>query len=117
VGDAEAYAEAEGDYQAIKLGYSVAVQMLKGPAEGEKVRSPVYRPDWYDTVHAQHAANMWRKAWITTQAGHGPAVMGAIDSAGWTADDLRELQMRPTPLLKVDHTRESLGTLKIKEDE
>lgn len=116
-GDADAYADADADYQAIKLGYSTAVQMMKGPAEGAKTKSPVYRPDWYATVHAQHAASLWRKAWITVPTGHGPAGIGGVDTITWTDYDLRELQMRSAPLVKIDPTGESLGTLKIREDD
>lgn len=116
-GDEAAYADADADYEAIKLGYSQAVQLMRGPQEGEKTKSSVHRPDWYATVHAQHAANMWRRAWNTVHIGHGPAWMGATDSIQWTADDLHAIRVRCAPMLKIDLTRESIGTLKIRDDD
>jgi hypothetical protein len=112
--DHDAYAEADADYEAIKLGYSQAVQLMRGPQEGEKTKSSVHRPDWYATIHAQHAANMWRRAWNCVQVGHGPAWMGATDAIRWTADDLRAIHVRCAPMLKMDQTGESIGTLKIR---
>lgn len=108
---------AELDYQAIKDGYSIAVQLMRGPAEGAKTKSKVYRPDWYATIHAQHAASMWRKAWRTVLAGWGPVAMGGVDTVTWRTQDLAEIQMRPVPLLRVDPTGHQLGAFKIRPGE
>jgi hypothetical protein len=102
-------------YEAIKDGYSIAVQLMKGPAEGGKVKSKIHRPDWYATVHAQHAASTWRKAWSSVLAGHGPVAMGSVDEVTWTVEDLAEIQFRAKPLFRVDHTGEQIGAFKIKE--
>lgn len=104
-------------YEAIKDGYSIAVQLMRGPAEGAKVKSPVRRPDWYQTVHAQHAASTWRKAWASVLAGHGPVAMGSVDEITWTVEDLAELQMRNTPVFRLDHTGVQIGALKVKPQE
>lgn len=109
--------EVDARYKAVKDGYSIAVQLMKGPAKGAKAKSEVRRPDWYATVHAQHAASMWRKAWSTVLAGHGPVAMGSVDELTYTADDLRELQFRAEPVLKIDPMGITLGTLSVKEPE
>lgn len=104
-------------YEAIKDGYSIAVQLMKGPAEGAPVKSSVRRPDWYQTVHAQHAASTWRKAWRTVLAGHGPVSMGSVDEITWSTADLAALQARPEPLFRVDDTGITIGALKVKHKE
>lgn len=113
-------ARAEGEpgaaerYQAIKDGYSIAVQLMKGPAEGKPTKSDVFRPDWYATVHAQHAASTWRKAWASVLAGHGPIRMGAVDTITWTVEDLAEIQMRAKPLFRIDSSGEQIGALGVR---
>lgn len=108
---------AEADYQAIKDGYSIAVEMMKGPAEGQPAKGSMRRPDWYLTVHAQHASSTWRKAWNTILAGHGPVAMGHVDEITWTMDDLRELQMRSEPVVRIDPTGVQIGALQVKSEE
>lgn len=115
--DAEAYAAAQAHYDAIKDGYSIAVQLMRGPAEGAAVKSSVRRPDWYQTVHAQHAASTWRKAWGSVLAGHGPVSMGTVDEVTWTVEDLAELQMRAKPVFRVDDTGLTIGAFKVKPKE
>lgn len=105
---------AQARYDEIKDGYSIAVQLLRGPAEGGKTKSKVRRPDWYATVHAQHAASTWRKAWSSVLAGHGPVAMGTVDEITWTVEDLAAIQMRSKPLFRLDDTAHDLGALKVK---
>lgn len=104
-------------YEAIKDGYSIAVQLMKGPAEGAPVKSSVRRPDWYQTVHAQHAASTWRKAWRSVLAGHGPVSMGTVDEVTWTVEDLAALQLRSEPVFRVDDTGLTIGAFKVKPEE
>lgn len=108
------YDAAVARYQAIKDGYAIAVQMFLGKDEQREAKSPVRRPDWYHTVHAQHAASMWRKAYRCWQAGHGPIGMGAVDELQFTYDDYMALGDMERPILRLNQTGESLGTFKIK---
>jgi hypothetical protein len=39
-------------YQAIKDGYSIAIQMMLGPAEGKAAKAEIRRPDWYHAIRA-----------------------------------------------------------------
>lgn len=104
-------------YEAIKDGYSIAVQLMRGPAEGAKTKSSVRRPDWYQTVHAQHAASTWRKAWNAVLTGHGPVAMGSVDEITFTVEDLDLLMALGKPPFRLDATGEQIGALKIKRDE
>lgn len=104
-------------YKDIKDGYSIAVQMFRGPAEGEKTRSKILRPDWYATVHAQHAASTWRKAWNALLAGCGPIRMGSTDAITWPVDAFAELQFRSKPIIRIDSTGETLGAFKVRTEE
>lgn len=104
-------------YEAIKVGYAAAVQMMPGPAPDAKAKSPVRRPDWYQTVHAQHAASTWRKVWRSVLAGHGPVAMGSVDEARWTVADLEAIQTHPEPLFRIDNSGHQIGAFKIKTEE
>lgn len=114
--DATDLADAEADYQAIKDGYAIAVQLMRGPGEGGKVKSKMYRPDWYATIHAQHAASMWRKAWRTYLAGCGPVAMRDVDTVTWRSDHLAALLEEPRRI-PYDPSGVSLGAFKIKSEE
>ena len=104
---------AEATYEAIKTGYSMAVQLMRGPAEGGKVKSAVRRPDWHDTIHAQHAASTWRKVWKCVVAGYVPVMMGSVDEVVWDTVDLRSLV--DAGLFPVDESGIQLGAFKVKE--
>lgn len=115
-------AEADEWYEAVKLGYSVAVQLMRGPAEGNEVKSGVRRPDWHDTIHAQHAASTWRKVWKCVEAGYEPVMMGSVDEVIFPTIALEEELVHPsltagraTALLKVDNSGIQLGAFKVKE--
>lgn len=112
-GSAECSCSACPRYKAVKDGYSMAVQLMLGPAEGGKVKSGVKRPDWYHTIHAQHAATTWRYVWKALQAGYEPVMMGSTDEVVYPADAVPELQTQG--LLKVDDSGIGLGTFKVKE--
>lgn len=104
---------AQETYQAIKDGYAVAVQMMLGTtADGQPAKARIKRPDWYHTIHAQHAANHWRKAWRCVLAGHHPAAMGAVDEITFTAADLDALCK--ADVLPLDETGVKLGSVKTK---
>lgn len=111
--DSANWERAQESYQAIKDGYAVAIQMMLGTtADGQPAKARIKRPDWYHTIHAQHAANMWRKAWKCVLAGHHPAAMGATDELTFTADDLDALLQ--ADVLPLDETGLKLGSLKTK---
>ena len=107
-------AAAEQTYQAIKDGYSIAVQMMFGKAEGaeQEHKARILRPDWYHTIHAQHAASVWRNAWACVLYGHHPARMGSVDEITFTAEDFDALTLGD--VLKIDQTGGKLGSWKSK---
>lgn len=100
-------------YKAVKDGYAMAVQLMLGPMEGGKVKSGVKRPDWYHTIHAQHAATTWRYVWKALQAGYEPVSMGGTDEVVYPSTAIPELEAGGH--VKIDHSGEALGTFKIKE--
>lgn len=104
-------------YDAIKLGYAYAIQMLNGPAEGERAKSKILRPDWFMAIRAAHAANMWRKAWALLQAGIMPLGMAAVDEITVWRDDfhhLVQLASQDKPVIPIDTTGMKLGAFKVK---
>jgi hypothetical protein len=105
--------EADDWYEAVKTGYSMAVQLMRGPAEGGTVKSAVKRPDWHDTIHAQHAASTWRKVWKCVIAGYVPVMMGSVDEVVWDTQEFYAIQ--DAGLIKMDNTGIQLGAFKIKE--
>ncbi|MFE0812658.1 hypothetical protein ACFW34_35075 [Streptomyces sp. NPDC058848] len=100
-------------YKAVKDGYAMAVQMMRGPAQDGPVKSAVKRPDWYDTIHAQYAASTWRYVWKCVLAGYVPVAMGAVDEVTWDTLDFQAIH--EAGLMKIDNTGISLGHLKVKE--
>lgn len=113
LGSESEQAEADEWYEAVKLGYSQAVQLMRGPAEGGAVKSSVRRPDWHATIHAQHAATTHRKIWKCVLAGYVPVMMGSVDEVVWDTVDFEHLQA--DGLLKLDHSGIQLGAFKVKE--
>lgn len=121
---------AEGADQAtrdgLKNGYSQAVQMWltppdpKGtPRERQKKKNIAYRPDWYHTVHSQHAAKMWRIAYLASLYGRAPLAVGggggiAKDGMRFVEDDLTAFLTNPKANLRLDETGVKLGTFKRK---
>lgn len=103
------YEQAKIKYEAIKLGYSQAIQLM---LKGEKCRA--HRPDWVHAIWAQHAANTWRKAWNCEQAGCGPARMANVDELTFDYDDYMAIMAYEKPPIRVDQTGVTLGSLKIK---
>lgn len=122
--DIRAYAMEAGDgdvYEGLKLGYSQAVQMWgtppdpKGtPREKCEKKNLAYRPDWAHTLRANHAANLWRRAYVATQANHPPVAVGgtghATDGLAFTTSDLTALLSRSKPPFRLDESRIALGT-------
>jgi hypothetical protein len=100
-------------YKAVKDGYSVAVQLMLGPGPDKEVKSGVKRPDWYHTIHAQHAATTWRYVWKALRAGYEPVMMGSTDEVAYPTLALPELQEKE--LIKMDLSGVALGTFKVKE--
>lgn len=100
-------------YDAVKLGYAQAVQLMRGPAEGGRVKSAVKRPDWHDTIHAQHAASTHRQVWKCLQAGFEPVMMGSVDEVVWPTETLAVIRERG--LMKLDDSGVQLGHFKTKE--
>lgn len=114
----------DGDaYEALKLGYSQAIQMWltepdpKGtPPEKQKKKNIAYRPDWNHTVRSQHAANMFRRAYGAMWSGHPPVQVGgtghAKDGMLFTTSDLGAVLALPKAPIRLDETGKSLGTFK-----
>lgn len=106
--------QAEAWYTAVKNGYAMAVQMMLGQSADGSVKSGVKRPDWYHTIHAQHAATTWRYVWKGVLAGFEPVSMGSVDEVAYPADALPQLEQRG--LIKLDHSGVALGAFKVKEE-
>lgn len=114
----------DGDaYEALKLGYSQAVEMWatepdpKGtPAADCKKHNRAYRPDWFATVRSQHQFNMWRRAYQASLAGHGPVQIGgtgiATDGMAFVTSDLNAMLVVPKSPIRLDETGVQLGTFK-----
>jgi hypothetical protein len=102
-------------YEAVKKGYSQAVQMmLTQPKQESRVISDVHRPDWHHAIRSAHFANTWRKARKALDAGCGPLVMGEVDEITVTEADFRKLFSGTPPVLKLDSTGLILGAMKSK---
>lgn len=111
-------------YKGVKLGYSQAVQMWSTPHDPkgtpkdkcEKLNI-YYRPDWHQTLRAQHAMNLWRRAFIASEAGHPPVFLGGrdhlTDGLAFTTSDLTAALARTKPPFRIDPTRTSLGTFRV----
>lgn len=113
-GTAEEIEAADDWYEnGVKGGYAMAVQMMRGPAEDGPVKSAVKRPDWYDTIHAQHAASTWRKIWRVMDAGYIPVMMGAVDEVVYLTQDFENIVA--DNLIKLDPTRVQLGAFRVKD--
>lgn len=98
---------AQATYEAIKVGYSQAVQLM---STGSK--SKVHRPDWYHTIHAQHAASHWRRIYRASLRGCFPAEVGSVDEMTYRVDDLLSLGDQ-LPFI-FDQTGRQLGSYKSK---
>lgn len=109
--------DAADRYEAIKTGYSVALQiMLSGVITmgDEEKKAPIHRPDWYHAVLAQHAATLWRKTWYALMAGFPPAGMGGVDEVVYREKDFFRLAKSPKAPLIIDETGKILGSFKTK---
>jgi hypothetical protein len=104
-----ARATCQQDYEAFKLGYSAALSMM---LTGEKTK--IRRPDWTHTVHAQHAASLWRKAWKFTATGRPLVAMGSTDTITVLERDALEAIQSVKPPFRIDTTGRTLGHLKPK---
>lgn len=110
-------------YEALKLGYSQAIQMWMVPPDPKgtprdqlKKKNQWFRPDWYHTLRAQHAFNMWRRAYIAHLKGHGPLQVGGAghmtDGMLFREDDLKAILAEPKGPIRMDDTGTALGTFK-----
>jgi hypothetical protein len=102
-----ARAACQQDYDQFKLGYSAALSMM---LTGEK--TAVRRPDWTHTVHAQHRASIWRKAWRFTATGRPLLAMGSTDTITVLEQDAMEAIASAKPPFRIDTTGRTLGHLK-----
>jgi len=98
-------------YDAFKTGYSAALSMM---LTGEKCLTR--RPDWTHTIHAQHAAATWRKAWRYTFTGFHLVAMGAVDEISVLTDDLSPALSRPKPPFRFDPSGRWPGAFKPKRE-
>jgi hypothetical protein len=111
--------EDPGYYEAVKLGYTKAIQMFLPPMPGKKIVSQVRRADWFHALNAAQAANTWRKArWISKH--HIPlAAMSSVDEVTiWREDYDRLAELirnHSKPRVRLDNTGYQLGAFKIKE--
>jgi hypothetical protein len=110
----------QDSYEALKFGYSQAIQMLgtpydaKGtPADQRQKKNMAYRPDWAHAIVAQSCVNIWRRAWNCAQANRGPLSIGDTDRLTFTAEDLEHVIAAPKPPLRIDQTGIGLGTFKV----
>lgn len=104
----EGAALASERYEALKTGYSSALSMM---LTGTKCATR--RPDWTHTVHAQHAASQWRRAWRYSFG--APLVsMGNTDEIVILDDDFQDALHATKPAFRYDSTGRILGALKTK---
>lgn len=96
-------------YDALKRGYSSALSMM---LTGEKCAT--HRPDWTHTIHAQHAAATWRKAWRYSKD-HPVIAMGDTDTISVLSADLPDALNAAKPAFRYDPTGRQMGALKPKE--
>lgn len=96
------------DYEAFKVAYSQAVQMLNGSDKCQ-----IRRHDWYHAIQSQHTANIWRKAWKCVEAGCGPVSSGRVDALTFTKEAFMASQQTQPPLLRLDQTGLTFGTFKV----
>lgn len=115
-----AHASALQRYEDIKHGYAMAVQMLNTPydppgtpREQQRKRNRAYRPDWYAAIHAQHAANTWRKAWRCLLAGHGPASAGSVDRLTFEVNAFHAIEATAPCPIRMDPSGSTLGSFKV----
>lgn len=105
-------------YRAFKDAYSIAVQLWLGAdgGEGERIaaKSRVLRPDWYHTLHAQHAASYWRRAFRAWEKGCGPHGMTSPDQLTYTAENWSDVTGGDRPIYPTDQTGRQPGKYKIK---
>lgn len=109
----------------VKTSYSTAITMMLGMDDkhAADAKSIIRRPDWNHTIRAQHAANMWRKAWNCLQAGTIIWKMRYTDELVFSQGDIEFLAEIEPPSkafpkggpLKFDLTGLQLGAFKIKE--
>lgn len=101
-------------YDAVKLGYSQAITLM-----GMDKKSLCYRPDWAQSIRAQHAANMWRRAFGALTRGCPVIAAGTTDELSVISGPYRSLMAqarlegRPAPIV-LDDSGQQLGTFKIK---
>lgn len=95
-------------YDAFKIAYSQAIQMLRGDD-----KTIMRRADMNDAVRAQHNANIWRKAWNCVKAGHGPLASGRVDALTFRKDDVMALSSLMPPPIRLDQQDLTFGTFKI----
>lgn len=111
-------------YEAVKLGYSQAIQMWgiapdpKGTApKDRKKHNLAWRPDWVHTIHSQHAFNMFRRAYQATVAGRPPYIVGGpghlTDGMAFQTSDLTAILAATKSPFRLDATTKSLGTFKV----
>lgn len=105
-GDAETY-------DRFKVGYSQAVTTMQ-----VSNRSIIHRPDWASSIRAQHAANVWRKAWYARFAGYPLLGAGSVDELSFTEETLERLAqlvaMGSRAPIRIDPTGVALGAFHVK---
>ncbi|MBW5252036.1 hypothetical protein JGS39_24055 [Streptomyces sp. P01-B04] len=114
-----ARAAADKAYADFKDSYSIAIQMMAGKTDDatgdlKTNKSEVLRPDWYHTIHAQHAATMWRKVFSAHEAGIFPYAMGSLDEVTYRQEDWDRIPTLPKPPFRIDETGVTLGSFKVK---
>lgn len=104
----EDHARAGERYDAFKEGYSAALAMIL-----TGTRCATKRPDWTHTVHAQHAASQWRKAWRYS-LNSAVIAMGDTDELTILESDFLAAVAAPKPPFRYDSSGRTLGAFKTK---
>jgi len=104
-------------YEGFKRAYAKAWETIAtgNNSPGGERGHRIYRPDWFHTMKAHHAANMWRSAWKCHQRGFSPVAMGAVDELTFRLSDWEAMEApNTTSPLKIDQSGKALGHFKIK---
>lgn len=108
--------QAHPRYKGFKDSYAVALEEIRkgfNSPDGMKEHR-IYRPDWYHTIVAQHAASHWRKGWDLLNHNLGPVAIGTRDEISFRKRDF--IKILDQGLIKIDQTGRTLGAYKIKKE-
>jgi hypothetical protein len=110
------------EYLRVKEGISTAFGLMRGQDNGRRPnpKSPLYVPDWYQTIESHLAATLWRTAdkCLRVVPDLGPVELKNIDElvipAGAYETLTSVLQENGKPVIRVDQSGIEYGTFKVK---